>query len=362
MRDGSLKLEPFSGIEGLRAARSDWEQAFGQADLDPLSNSPDWGLAYASAWLSECDVFGWIARSEGEVVGFFPMRHEPRRSGFALRRALFLVDGSFDSDYLDFPIRADCRGPVLAAFLDTLEAAKGIDAVVLSGVPSISPTMEMIKSLLTARGRGFREQDVPCLTAALPGGFEEYLRGLPKRMRTKIRRSLRDAAERGATLYWSEEAGFDRDLELLFKLHAARWEAAGEGGSFNEPRRRSFYAELGRHWAGTGELRMAQLKLDDGVVAVQFGVRLGDTYYQIQEGYDPAHGDWRPATALRGLALADLMAEGVVSYDFLGGEADHKRSWGGRIRSCSTLAFPVGGLRSRIAYRLRALMDARSKG
>lgn len=149
-------------------------------------------------------------------------------------------------------------------------------------------------------------------------------------------------------------------MRELFELHTARWREAGEAGSFADERRCRFYSTLARGWADAGELRLVRLLLEGKTIAVQFGALVDATYYQIQEGYDPAHAEWRCGTALRALAIGDLIDEGVGSYDFLAGDSRHKRDWGGAPRPCKTIALPVGGLRARGAYRLRALLDARA--
>ena len=356
-----VELTPFRGLAALQAARSDWACAFERADVDPLGNAPDWGLAYASAWLRDAEVFGWTARCGGDVVGFLPLRHEPRRSPLALRRALLLPDGTFDSDYLDLVVRPEHRAEVLDALLFELDRTRGVDAVVFSCIPTDSPTPGLLREALRVRRRPFREREVPCLAAPLPGTFDAYLRGLPKRMRTKVRRALREAAARGARHAWTAATDLEELLEQLFALHTARWNAIGRPGSFGDERRRRFYADLAQAWAEQGKLRMVRLELDGEVVAIQFGVREGDTYYQMQEGYAPEHASWRAATALRALAVSDLIDEGVRDYDFMGGDDRHKLDWGGVPRPCRTFAFPVGGLRARAAYRLRALLDARAE-
>jgi CelD/BcsL family acetyltransferase involved in cellulose biosynthesis len=61
--------------------------------------------------------------------------------------------------------------------------------------------------------------------------------------------------------------------------------------------------------------------------------------------------------ALRGLAVAELIARGVRAYDFMAGDSQHKRDWGGLPRPCTTIAFPLPRLRAVWAYRARELLD-----
>ncbi|NOT31756.1 MAG: GNAT family N-acetyltransferase [Planctomycetes bacterium] len=143
-------------------------------------------------------------------------------------------------------------------------------------------------------------------------------------MRSKVRSALRAAEQRGAKLAW----------------------CAREVGVESAP-------ALAR-----GELCCARLLEPDGAVsATQLGQRIGACYYQIQEGFDPAREDERVGTALRGLAVAELIVRGVRTYDFMAGDSQHKRDWGGAPRPCTTLAFPLPKWRARLAYGLRARVE-----
>jgi CelD/BcsL family acetyltransferase involved in cellulose biosynthesis len=177
-------------------------------------------------------------------------------------------------------------------------------------------------------------------------------------MRSKVRSAMRAAGERGARLEWCARADeLEPWLAELFRLHELRWRAEGRTGSFADPRRRAFYADFARASLAAGTLRFARLVERDSVTATQLGIVAGTRYYQVQEGFDPAHEDVRAGVALRGLALAALIAEGVREYDFMAGESRHKRDWGARERACTTLAFPLQRWRPRLAYALRERVE-----
>ena len=69
-----------------------------------------------------------------------------------------------------------------------------------------------------------------------------------------------------------------------------------------------------------------------------------------------------PAIALWVLApftTGELIGEGVRDYDFMEGDARHKRDWGGAPRPAETVAFALPRLRARLEYGLRAFLDRR---
>ena len=177
-------------------------------------------------------------------------------------------------------------------------------------------------------------------------------------MRSKVRQAVRVADEKGLAFEWCEDpARLAEDLEGMYRLHAKRWEKAGEPGSFADERRRTFYGAFAPRLLENGTLRFARLVHEGEPVAYQLGALTGGAYYQIQEGFDPEREDLKIATALRALAVRALIDQGVASYDFMAGASRHKRDWGGLPRPCLTLAFPLPRLRARLEFAAKAFVE-----
>lgn len=349
-----LDARPWRGLAAFSALAPGWERLAREAGLDPLCNAHAWCASHAQAFSDGGPPFGWSFEASGEPVGILALRREPTRGPLALRRALLVSDGTFDSDYLDVPVRPGLEALVAHALFEVGREESWLEALVLAGLPTQSRFLASLRKELEQRGLPRREHEVACLAAPLAESFEAYLAGLKPRMRSKVRSALRGAEARGASLQWCRQADeLESWLEELYALHELRWRAEGKAGSFGDPRRRAFFGAFARAALARDELYFARLSEAGTVVAIQLGVRKGERYYQIQEGFDPAREVDRVGTALRGLALADLIAGGVRAYDFMAGDSHHKRDWGGQPRPCTTIAFPLPRWRARLAYGLR---------
>jgi len=354
----ALTIRRWQGHAGLAAESGAWEACLAAAARDPLCNSHEWTLAYARAFVPDADVLGWTLEDPAGPAAVLALRREPARGVLALRRALLVADGSFDSDYLEPPVRPGLEREAARLLLDAARREPRLEALVLAGLPAGGAFLGALRAELEARRSPRRERPLVCLSARLPDDFGVYLAGLKPRMRTKVRSALRAAEEQGARHSWCLAADeLESALEDLFRLHALRWSAAGQPGSFADPRRRAFYGGLARRHLERGTLRLARLELGGRIVASQLGFLAGGRYYQIQEGFDPEHGGERVGIALRALGLQELIAQGVREYDFMAGDARHKRDWGASERPCVTLALPLARLRARAAYGLRAWLD-----
>ena len=354
-----LVVQGWRGLDGLRAQRDAWNELTAACPVDPLCNGFEWTLAYATTCCESDQIFGWTLTTAGSTpVAILPFRREPRRAWWALPRAILLTDGTFDSDYLDLLLRPGHEQAALDAGLDALADERGIEAVVLSGVPSGSPTLSALGRVLERRRLPRREAPMTCLAAPLPETFDAYLAGLGSRMRSKVRAASRALVDRGAEFAWcTSPEQLPQDLDALVQLHQARWTAIGQPGSFAEPARRTFYESFAAGLLERGELGLARVRLDGRTVACQFGAILDGTYYQLQEGYDPELAKLRPGTGLRAWMVGELIERGVRSYDFMEGASRHKSDWGGQPRPCTVFAFALPTLRGRVAYGARALAD-----
>jgi CelD/BcsL family acetyltransferase involved in cellulose biosynthesis len=359
-----VRTEGFECLAGLQAAEADWDALLAAGDADPLCNAWAWTWAHAQAFSAQTEVFGWRVFDGPELIGIGAFRLEPRNERRGLRRAQFVADGSFDSDYLEFPAVRGREAEVGAALCEALctadlRSAKLARAVVLGPTREDSPGLAGFLAAAEQRSLPQRRHFVPASAAPLAEDFEATLAGLKKRMRSKVRQAARRADEAGWRLTWCSDP---RDLperqSALYDLHTRRWQARGEAGSYADERRRRFYDLLLPRALAEGWLRFAQLEDEQGrPLACQLGFRRGATYYQLQEGYDPDLEDRRPGLTLRALAMQALIDEGVTRYDYLGGAAAGKADWGAVEERLAVVGCALPGVRARLAYGARALVD-----
>ncbi|MBI3820928.1 MAG: GNAT family N-acetyltransferase [Planctomycetes bacterium] len=349
----------WSGIDGLAGEFENWNEILKNSAVDPLCNSPRWAISYVKSFVKSQTVFGWTLRDTNDApVAIFAFREEPPRSRISLRRAIFAVDGTFDSDYLDLPAKTGFEMVACEAAVDLLSSRREIQAVVFAGIPNDSPTLRNLREICTKRGLPRRESAVSCAVAPLAPTFEEYIKSLKPRMRSKVRQSLKNVDGRSAKFEWCHDPmTLNLHLDGLFELHGMRWRAAGRSGSFVDPRRCEFYRKLGSTFLNDGLLRFARLEIGGKAVAYQIGVLAGNVYYQLQEGFHADFGDLRVGTALRARVVEALIAEGVRRYDFMEGESQHKAEWGAVSRPATTVAFALPRLRARVAYWARTWID-----
>jgi len=150
-------------------------------------------------------------------------------------------------------------------------------------------------------------------------------------------------------------------LEALFSLHRKRWQSAGQREASSQPPG----AVLSRHGGlllARGLLEFWLLDLNGRPAAAQFGFRFGNTVSQLQEGFDREYSTDSVGYVLRARAIKDLIAQGVRSYDFLGGQPGYKEKWGAQVEHYLDSDLPCRSALEQLIYRCNTMRNGASRG
>jgi CelD/BcsL family acetyltransferase involved in cellulose biosynthesis len=327
--DGDGWLEPTNGLspsEPVRrvAARPPGLQVELTTDLDPLRE--DWSRLSEesgnvfSTW--EWNALWWrqfgrgrqpvvavVRPSGGEVSAIVPLY---RWASWPLTVLRLMGHGHGD---LLGPIcapgqgRADALSAALAAvrfdvFIGDLMPAD-------QGRASIAAAQVLQRTgypILHFRGATWDEY-----LATRSHGFRKQVRGFPRRLQARYEVNFRLCTER---------ADLDRDLDILFGLHRARFDEHERclfcGSS--EPFQRAFAAAaFERGW-----LRLWLLEVDGVPVAADYGFRFAGAEFGYQAGRDPEWDDRSVGFVLQTHVIGQACADGVSEYRFLEGPESYK--------------------------------------
>jgi CelD/BcsL family acetyltransferase involved in cellulose biosynthesis len=326
-----MKIVLHQSWEELQSAAAEWNRLLAQSCSDTIFLTWEWCEAWWHAYghgRSLCVLTAW---ENNQLVGVAPFYADTSRSWRGKWTCLRIIGaGSGDSDYLDCFTKLGLERQVLALFFEFLESVdKGWDWIEIEGAPHESSCLAAIGKIAAERGWSFACEDVPCATLSLPRQWDDYLRLLRPRVRTKIRSALAyfeqlDIEPTECTA--SHE--LDNWLAQLFDIHTRRWQKRRGPGVFRSEDRQSFYREVSRTALQKGWLAFHRLTWCDRPLALQYGFRYHNHLYSLQEGYDPAFEKLRPGVALRGWIMRYEIQQGLTEYDFLAGTARHKLEWG----------------------------------
>src|ERR1700674_5428087 len=270
MSENRLEIRAYRSLDELQAIRASWEDLLANYPLATTFSTPDWLMAW---WRSfgkdqELLVAGFFAESRLVALAPFSLNLVRAAKTIPLRQLRLMGDGSKDSDNLDLPVRPGFEDRFAPSLLDFLESERNSwDFCELNTLPPLSPGAHALRQLLKRKKWVAFEKQSPASVIALPATWEEYLGQLSSEDQKNLTRYTRRLEKRYAVQIYrcSAEDNVPKCLEALFEHHQARWEAAGERGSFGSPERTTFYHELSRTLLAQGRLDLWVIELDGAI-------------------------------------------------------------------------------------------------
>ena len=327
-----MKIILYTRWQEVEQLHERWNRLLKESVSDTFFLAWEWCSNWWNAYGQGLQPFVLGAWEDGRIVGVAPLCLERvRRAGRSWKVLKFIGDGSQDSDYLDCFAERGREADFAKAVVEYLNSNRAAwDYVELHGPVESSPFVAALSPLLSGLGWTVATEDVPCLTLKLPQAWDEYLKALKPRFRTKLRSCL-NYFEQQLTLAPAEctsEDQLQQWLPVFFDLHAKRWQSKGRSGVFSGDAKRQFYFQLSRAALKSGVLQFHRLDWGERALAFQYGFLYNRRFLLLQEAYDPAFENLRPGVALRGFRMRGMISSHVEEYDFLGGVAQHKRDWG----------------------------------
>jgi len=332
-----VKIVEITDEVGLLELSGAWEELLEHSASATIFLTWEWATAWWKAYGTPGELRILLAMDDSNALrGMAPMRRQMlRKYGQTFRALSFIGDGSNDSDYLDFIIRAGDEPAVIDAFLKYWEAELSMGTLLqLNEIPETSPNLPLLRAAGGCDGMLWSETDVPCSTISLPRDWPTYLSGLSPRFRTKVRSVIRNLEGRSdlRLQFCEDPQQLDQLLGSLFDLHGRRWAKESKPGVFQWDNKRVFYRELSPQLLRRGRLCFSWMAWKEQILACQYGFVYRDCYFQLQEGYDPDCEHWNVGLGLRAWSIQQLLKRGISEYDFMGGIGRHKSDWGSKTK------------------------------
>ena len=344
-----------AAFDGLRA---EWRALHASVPAATPFTSHEWLSSWWRAYGRGRPLRVLTLRARDELVGAVPLyldRDGPRRACRVLR---FVGDGTFDSDYLGVLCTPERAASVFARLIEWLAASREWDALALCELSGDSTLPDVLAAAAGGAGWLARIEHGRCAVLDLPGSLDEFLRARQSRFRTRLRALLRRLDEEGLAF---EESCAPHELRgrlrSLFRLHQARWQAAGGPGVFGARDRRIFYAHFVPRFARNGWLRLYSLRRGSDYLAHQLCFGGDGVTYLLQEGFDTSDPAASYGQMLRAAVVRDLIGRGERRYDFLGGWSRHKEDWGAQQGTTAHVVVARRTLRGRAYFHAPALRE-----
>lgn len=336
-----MKYEIITDYQKFLTLRDEWNSLLNKSGANTVFLTWEWLDAWWQAYRTIEQPYIILFRdAQEELIGIAPFVINTIKGICRLNyRAIYFLGlkiGVKESEYLDIISQKDREAEICRKVIDVLKERSGEwDILLLHEMPETSLCLNKINKLTNEQQWLSQETSHGCSIIKIPALYEEYIKTLKPRMRTKVRSLPKRLAE-GHMLEFEVCTGKDKLKEVtesFIDLHQKRWEAEGQHGTFSDPKRLQFYNLLSHYFVENGWLKIFSLKIDNVYRAHEFSFLYNNRLFVLQEGYDV---DWESkgvGNVLRTYIIQYCIEHKYAEYDFLGGVTYHKNSWGVSIKN-----------------------------
>jgi CelD/BcsL family acetyltransferase involved in cellulose biosynthesis len=187
-----------------------------------------------------------------------------------------------------------------------------------------------------ARGRGLRtevteDQNGVAPFLPLPGSYEEYLAGLPAKLRHEIRRKAR-RLEAEAGPYSITVAHAETLVPYLDRFVELHRTSEGPKGVFMQPGMEIFFRRLAEAFLPRGIFSLVFIEVGGAKVAGTIGFRFEGTYSLYNSAFDRELRNLAPGMVLVAEDVRIAIEGGCSAFDLLKGDYGYKYRFGSHPR------------------------------
>ncbi len=346
--------------DGSRAAAAlDWQLVTSLADFERLE--PEWAELHQRIAPPAGKVFltfnwNWhwcrhylagsgtrlaiaIGRHNGAAVVIWPMVTQ-RQAG--LRVAAFM--GMPVSQYGEVIVdRKDSRcDEWLKQGWDYVRSALGADLVLLRKVRDDSAAGALMRKLAVRRDN---EQAAPFIDLTGESTFDGFDQRYSSKDRKNRRRKRRRMEETGEVVCHRVQGPAERIAAVAMAMERKRDWLTAQGlvsTAVTDARFESFFRDAAASTERPGGCEIVELTVDGRPVASKITVS-DSTYRGLHfTSYDPAAEKFSPGILILETMIADAIAEGITTFDFMAPAAAYKLEWTDRTVGVADYAVSIG--------------------
>ncbi len=318
--------------DGRDFTRRDWSNLVTADPAGTFFHSPGFLKLYWEEFAEEPEHL-LLAFAEEDDVQVGAVAFE--RIGETLR----FLGGTEVTDYMGPVAQPELRGAVAKELLAALDRREDWRVADLHGLPEDRSWLSLLAEAATERGFTVdvtedRNGVAPFLP--IPGSYEEYLAGLPSKLRHEIRRKARKLETEGGPYHvtLAQRETLEAYLDRFVELHRS---SEGPKGVFMQPGMEIFFRRLGEAFLPRGVFSLTFIEVAGERVAGTIGFRFEGTFYLYNSAFDRAWQHLSPGMVLVAEDIRIAIEAGCSAFDLLRGDYAYKYRFGSFPRAVRRL-------------------------
>jgi CelD/BcsL family acetyltransferase involved in cellulose biosynthesis len=252
---------------------------------------------------------------------------------------LRFLGGTEITDYMGPVAEPELAAAVAKELVSALGRRDDWSVADLRGLPEDRAWLGLLAE--AAAGQGFRvevtdDQNGVAPFLPVPGSYEEYLAGLPAKLRHEIKRKARRLETEGGPFHVSlaKSDTLEAYLDRFVELHRS---SEGPKGVFMQPGMEIFFRRLGEAFLPRGMFNLTFIEVAGEKVAGTIGFRFEGTYSLYNSAFDHAWRNLSPGMVLVAEDIRIAIEGGCDAFDLLKGDYAYKYRFGAHPRAVKRL-------------------------
>jgi CelD/BcsL family acetyltransferase involved in cellulose biosynthesis len=304
----------FAGLCRDQAMVRAWERLERAACLPVQSYT--FASALSSTLLAEDPIDVYYITGAGGAAALLPLCREPGPLG---RSRMIGPREVFE------PGDALCRSPEAARHL-ARALARESRPLLFERIPADSWLIPALRAELRGKGLVSVRPAVPTPTIALDPGWKDPDSRFNSGRRSDFRRAARRAADLGEVSFEMlspRPEEFDALFDQAIQVEVCSWKKEAGTAIAVDRQKESFFRHFFRSACEQGTFRLAFMRIDGRVVAMQMALECLDRYWLFKIGFDERFARCSPGTLLMLHTLSWAAKRGLHHYELLG----HVEPW-----------------------------------
>ncbi len=318
--------------DGRDFARRDWSSLVTADPAGTFFHTPQYLKLYWEEFAQQPEhLLLAFAEEDGVQVGAVALER--------LDGTVRFLGGTEVTDYMGPVALPEVRDAVAKELLAALGRRDDWEAADLRGLAEDRLWLQSLTEAAAAQGFGVEVMDdqngvAPFLP--IPGSFDEYLAGLPSKLRHEIKRKARKLETEGGPYRVSvaQRDTLEEHLDRFVELHRT---SEGPKGVFMQPGMEIFFRRLGEAFLPLGVFNLTFIEVDGEKVAGTIGFRHEGTFFLYNSAFDRAWQHLSPGMVLVAEDIRIAIEGGCSGFDLLKGDYAYKYRFGAYPRSVKRL-------------------------
>jgi CelD/BcsL family acetyltransferase involved in cellulose biosynthesis len=318
--------------DGRDFARRDWSSLVSADAAGTFFHTPQYLKLYWEEFAHQPEhLLLAFAEEDGVQVGAVAFER--------LDETLRFLGGTEVTDYMGPVAQPEVRDAVAKELLAGLARRDDWRAADLRGLAEDRSWLGLLAEAAAAQGFDVvvtDDQNGVAPFLPIPGSYEEYLAGLPSKLRHEIRRKARKLETEGGPYHVSlaQRDTLEEHLDRFVELHRT---SEGPKGVFMQPGMEIFFRRLGEAFLPRGIFNLTFIEVAGEKVAGTIGFRHEGTFFLYNSAFDRAWQHLSPGMVLVAEDIRIAIEGGCSGFDLLKGDYPYKYRFGAYPRAVKRL-------------------------